>query len=83
MSAPSWKDRVSGEMSPEMIAEIDAFEGQIDLKKQGKLDDKFFAAHLLETTWGIIDGAAATVGVAFSRGLPFSHPGFASRLEVD
>ena len=43
MSAPSWKDRVSGEMSPEMIAEIDAFEGQIDLKKQGKLDDKFFA----------------------------------------
>ena len=43
MSAPSWKDRVSGEMSPEMIAEINAFEGQIDLKKQGKLDDKFFA----------------------------------------
>ena len=43
MSAPSWKDRLSGEMSPEMTLEIDTFEGQIDLKKQGKLDDKFFA----------------------------------------
>lgn len=51
-------------------------------RKQG-VDDKFFAAHLSETTWGIINGAAATVGVVFSRGLPFSHPGFASRLEVD
>lgn len=47
-------------------------------REQG-VDDKFFAAHLLETTWGIIDGAGATIGVAFSRGLPFSHPGFASR----
>jgi sulfite reductase (ferredoxin) len=43
MSASQWKDRLAARMAPELAAEIDTFEGQIELKKEGKLDDKFFA----------------------------------------
>lgn len=62
---------------------LSATQWWIDNGREQGVDDKFFAAHLSETTWGIINGAAATVGVVFSRGLPFSHPGFASRLEMN
>ena len=58
---------------------LSATQWWIDGGREQGVDDKLFAAHLLDTTWGIIDGAGATIGVAFSRGLPFSHPGFASR----
>jgi sulfite reductase (ferredoxin) len=43
MSASTWKERLAGRTAPELAAEIDTFEGQIELKKEGKLDDKFFA----------------------------------------
>ncbi len=33
-----------------------------------------FSAHLYQTSWGIIDGAAATVGVRFRRDRPFGDP---------
>lgn len=62
---------------------LSATQWWIDNGREQGVDDTFFAAHLSETTWGIIDGAAATVGVAFSRSLPFSHPGFASRHKID
>ncbi|GAA13015.1 putative TetR family transcriptional regulator [Gordonia alkanivorans NBRC 16433] len=62
---------------------LSATQWWIDNGREQGVDDKFFAAHLSETTWGIINGAAATVGVAFSPDLPFSHPGFASRLEMN
>jgi sulfite reductase (ferredoxin) len=39
----SWRDILSDEMPADWGREIDVFETQIGLKKQGKLDDKLFA----------------------------------------
>jgi sulfite reductase (ferredoxin) len=39
----SWKDRLADELPPDLAREIDIYETQIDLKKQGKVDDKLFA----------------------------------------
>ncbi|MEX2517333.1 MAG: nitrite/sulfite reductase [Gammaproteobacteria bacterium] len=39
----SWKDTLTNEMPADLAAEIDAFQTQIELKKQGKIDDKLFA----------------------------------------
>ncbi|MBK9166541.1 MAG: nitrite/sulfite reductase [Bryobacterales bacterium] len=38
-----WKPRLEGRMPPHLAAEIDVFENEIALKKQGKIDDKIFA----------------------------------------
>jgi sulfite reductase (ferredoxin) len=38
-----WKDRLGDRIAPALGAEIDAFESEIALKKQGKIDDKIFA----------------------------------------
>ena len=38
-----WKDRLGSQIPPDLAAEIDAFESEIALKKQGKIDDKIFA----------------------------------------
>ena len=43
MSVSPWKERLASRIAPELAAEIDTFEGQIELKKEGKLEDKFFA----------------------------------------
>ncbi len=43
MSAITWKDRLAGQMDPDWEAEIDQFEAQVELRKQGKLEDKVFA----------------------------------------
>ncbi|MDR3717821.1 MAG: nitrite/sulfite reductase [Bryobacteraceae bacterium] len=42
-SNPLWKDRLGDHIAPDLGAEIDAFESEIALKKQGKIDDKIFA----------------------------------------
>ena len=39
----SWKEKLSGQIRPEWEEEIDVFQTQIDLKKQGKIEDKIFA----------------------------------------
>lgn len=39
----TWKERLSDAMPPELAREIDIYETQIELKKQGKIDDKLFA----------------------------------------
>ena len=39
----SWKSKLGDAIPEELGREIDLFEGQIDLKKQGKIDDKIFA----------------------------------------
>ena len=39
----SWKEQLGARISEQLAGEIDLFEGQIELKKQGKLDDKIFA----------------------------------------
>lgn len=43
MSESTWKSRLESRMAEGLAREIDIFEGQIHLKKQGKLDDKMFA----------------------------------------
>ncbi len=39
----SWKETLAPSMDPNWADEIDLFEGQIGLRKQGKLEDKVFA----------------------------------------
>jgi len=43
MSAVTWKDKLADAMPEQLAHEADVFEGQIELKRQGKLDDKVFA----------------------------------------
>lgn len=43
MADATWKDALAGEMPEDLAREIEVFEGQIELKKEGKLDDKIFA----------------------------------------
>lgn len=38
-----WKDRLADEMNPEWAREIDIFETEIELRQQGKVDEKLFA----------------------------------------
>jgi sulfite reductase (ferredoxin) len=39
----NWKERLANRMPTELAREIDTYEGQIELKKQGRIDDKVFA----------------------------------------
>jgi sulfite reductase (ferredoxin) len=39
----SWKQRLQGKMPDYLAHEIDIFEGQMELRQQGKLDEKVFA----------------------------------------
>ena len=39
----TWKDRLGGRIPAELGREIDTFENQIALKRQGRIDDKVFA----------------------------------------
>ena len=39
----SWKELLRADMDPAWADEIDIFEGQVELRKQGKLDEKVFA----------------------------------------
>src|SRR6476660_5009732 len=40
---PTWEERLSGRIDPQIAEEIDVFETQIKLREQGKLDEKLFA----------------------------------------
>ena len=42
-SNPSWKEKLTGQMPEALAREIDNFETEIELRKQGKLDEKLFA----------------------------------------
>ena len=53
MSALTWKDKLEGQISPEMGREIDQFEAMMTLRKQGKIDEKVFAdTRLRRGTYG-------------------------------
>ncbi len=43
MRPTTWKEVLAGRMVPEWAHEIDIYEGQLFLKKDGKIDDKVFA----------------------------------------
>ena len=38
----TWKSILRDQIAPQMAEEIDAFEAQIALKRQGKVDEKVF-----------------------------------------
>src|SRR5579883_1768316 len=42
-SNPLWRDRLLDRMPPHLAKELDIYENEIALKKQGKIDDKCFA----------------------------------------
>jgi len=39
----NWKEKLAGKMPPDLAREIDIFETQIELRKQGKIDERVFA----------------------------------------
>jgi sulfite reductase (ferredoxin) len=43
MPATTWKEALAGKMPEDWAHEIDIFEGQIQLKREGKVDDRVFA----------------------------------------
>jgi sulfite reductase (ferredoxin) len=43
MEVPTWEEKLAGSIEPRLAEEIDAFETEIALRKQGKLDEKVFA----------------------------------------
>ena len=43
MSAMSWKETLEGRIDPGWAEEIDHFEGQLELRRQGKIEEKVFA----------------------------------------
>ena len=42
-SNPFWKDHLEGKLPEHLAREVDIFETEIELRKQGKLDEKLFA----------------------------------------
>src|SRR5260370_35534941 len=38
-----WKSKLAGQMPPHLATELDIFENEIILKKQGKIEDRIFA----------------------------------------
>jgi sulfite reductase (ferredoxin) len=42
-SDPLWREKLNNEIDPEIAREIDIFETEIGLRKQGKIDEKLFA----------------------------------------
>ena len=43
MTVPTWKSELAGRMPEDLAAEIDVFETQMELRRQGKLSEKVFA----------------------------------------
>ena len=43
MTYQTWKDALAGQMQEDIAYEVDIFEGQMELRRQGKLDEKVFA----------------------------------------
>src|SRR5213595_3286416 len=40
---PTWKEKLTGRMEPQIAEEIDVFETQMALRRTGKIDEKVFA----------------------------------------
>jgi sulfite reductase (ferredoxin) len=68
----SWKDRLADAIEPDLAREIDVYELQIDLKQQGKVEDKLFAeTRLRRGVYGQrYDNGQRHDGIA-ARTLPF------------
>ena len=86
--ALNWKDELAARIPEELGREIDIFEQQMELRKQGKIDEKVFAeTRLRRGIYGqrlYIDPVAEMVIAKFSSHpvaanvnlLPVTDPGF-------
>jgi sulfite reductase (ferredoxin) len=74
MAVPSWKDKLSDRIEPQWAEEIDAFEAQAELRRQGKLEEKVFAeTRLRRGVYGQrYDNGKRHDGVA-ERDLPYAE----------
>ena len=43
MSAAEWRTRLQERMPPDLAEEIDLFENQLELRRQGRMEDRVFA----------------------------------------
>ena len=43
MGTTEWRDLLADEMPPDLAEEIDIFEGQMELRRKGKIEDRVFA----------------------------------------
>jgi len=43
LSNPEWRERLMDQMPPDLAREIDIYDTEIELRKQGKIDEKLFA----------------------------------------
>src|SRR5512147_1186049 len=43
VSNPLWKEKLTNKMPPDLAREVDIFETEINLRKQGKVEEKVFA----------------------------------------
>jgi len=57
--ALSWKGKLADQMPPDLAREIDIFETQIELRKQGKIEERVFAETRLRR--GVYGGKGMTV----------------------
>lgn len=83
MSALTWKEKLEGQISPEMAREIDQFEAQMALRKQGKIEDRVFAeTRLRRGTYGQrYDNGRRHDGVQ-TQELQFPHGGLTKGPET-
>ena len=74
MTPSTWKTALSDRMNPDWSDEIDLFEGQMKLRRQGKLEEKVFAeTRLRRGAYGQrYDNGQRSDGVAI-RDLPFDE----------
>jgi len=83
MSSQMWKDVLADRMPQQLAHEIDVFEGQIELRRQGKLDERVFAeTRLRRGVYGQrYDNGQRHDGVA-TRELPFPSDGLTKGPET-
>lgn len=43
MSTTGWRDRLAGQMAPDLAEEIDVFENQLELRQVGRVEERLFA----------------------------------------
>ena len=67
----TWKDELGDRVPPDWGREIDIFETQIQLKKQGKVDDKVFAETRLRRGTYLHEGRCVRPSLGRAFGIPW------------
>ena len=59
MSATEWRERLLDRMPPDLAEEIDIFEGQMELRRRGAVEDRVFAETRLRRTVTVLKSRAS------------------------